>query len=107
MLKDIYNKLVRDKIPDIILAQGDTPKTKLLSEKSYYLALNEKLKEELKEYLADGSVEELADMAEVILALAKFKGFSQQAFEEMRLKKQTERGGFDKRIYLVEVERKS
>jgi len=106
MLKDVYNKLVRDRIPQIIAAQGDVPHTKKLNAKQYEAALNEKLKEEMNEYLSDGSVEELADMAEVILALAKHKGVSQEAFETLRLNKREARGGFDARLYLEFVKRK-
>ena len=105
-MKDIYNKLVRDKIPEIIAGKGDIPKTKVLGDEEYYQALNQKLKEEVAEYFENCDIEELADIVEVILAIVKYRGVSEGDFEGMRLKKYNERGGFDERICLVDVERK-
>jgi len=104
-MKDIYNKLVRDKIPEIIVGKGDNPKVRVMDNEEYYQALNQKLKEEAAEYFENYDIEELADIAEVILAIVKYKGVSQRDFEEIRLKKYNERGGFDEKICLVEVER--
>lgn len=105
-LIDKYNKLVRDKIPEIIKQQGDFPKVETLDDKEYFNALNQKLREEVAEYLENFNVDELADIAEVIHALVKYKGMTLHEFENIRLKKHNERGGFDDRISLVEVERK-
>lgn len=103
---DKYDKLVRDKIPDIIKQQGDFPKIEILDDKRYFDALNQKLKEELVEYLEDFNIDELADIAEVIHALVKHKGLTLNDFEKIRLKKYKERGGFDNKISLIEVVRK-
>lgn len=65
-----YNKLVRDRIPDIIRAQGNRCRCEVLSEADYLHMLDAKLWEELEEYLADGSAEELADLLEVSMAVA-------------------------------------
>lgn len=106
MSVDKYNKLVRDKTPDIIKSSGGLPKTETLDGESYFSALNQKLKEEVAEYFEDYRVEELADIVEVALALASYKGTFREAFERIRLDKLEERGGFEDRIFLVEVERK-
>ncbi len=104
-MKDTYHKLVRDKIPEIIRQQGDTPITELLDGENYFLALNKKLAEEVAEYMEDYSIDELADIAEVVFSLVKYKGVSAEDFEQIRLKKRCENGGFDNRIALIEVER--
>lgn len=100
----IYNKLVRDKIPEIIEAQGKRCEIRKLSDDEYIAALNRKLQEEMEEYLANGDVKELADLEEVILALVKAKGLTKEDFEQVRLAKWEERGGFEGRMYLVKVQ---
>lgn len=104
-MTEVYNKLVRDGIPDIIAQQGDTPKVVALDDAAFYAALNEKLKEEVAEYFADYSIDELADIAEVILAIAKHQGVSESDFNQLRVKKHSERGGFDKKLMLLAVAR--
>ena len=99
----MYHKLVRDKIPEIILAQGNVPRTEVYDDGGYSLALNQKLKEELDEYNENYDIEELADIVEVVLAIVQCKGVSLTDFEQMRLKKYRERGGFEKKIKLIEV----
>jgi predicted house-cleaning noncanonical NTP pyrophosphatase (MazG superfamily) len=98
-----YDKLVRDKIPDVIRLKGDTPSVVTLGDEQYFHALNKKISEEVAEYLEDYSVDELADIVEVVYALVKYKGLSLHEFEQIRLKKREERGGFDNKISLVEV----
>jgi predicted house-cleaning noncanonical NTP pyrophosphatase (MazG superfamily) len=98
------NKLVRDLIPQIISNKGQKAVTRVLDHDEYIKELNIKLKEELEEYLTDDNCEELADMLEVIYAIAKTKGVSQQELESLRLKKADERGGFEEKIYLIKVE---
>ena len=100
-----HNKLVRDKIPEIILQQGDIPITRQLDDREYFAALNNKLAEEVSEYFGNYSIEELADIVEVIYALAKHQGLSIEDFEEIRQRKFDERGGFEGRISLIQVER--
>ena len=104
-MKTVYGKLVRDKIPEIIIRNGEIPKTTVLKNEDFFLELNKKLQEEVTEYLEDYDIEELADIVEVIFALVKHKGVSAKDFEMLRMKKYEERGGFDKKICLVEVER--
>ena len=98
-----YNKLVRDKIPEIIEQAGKTAYTQILTEEEYLDALDKKLNEELSEYQSDKSIEELADLLEVIYAVVKARGYSVQELECIRKKKAEERGPFDKRIMLKGV----
>ena len=101
-----YNKLVRDKIPEIIMQKGDEPIVEILDGENYFKALNKKLEEELEEYLEEYDIEELADMVEVIYAIVKYKGMTQENFEDIRLEKNKERGSFDDRLALLGVTRK-
>jgi predicted house-cleaning noncanonical NTP pyrophosphatase (MazG superfamily) len=98
-----HNKLVRDKIPEIITKRGDKPVTQILGTDAYRRELRRKLQEEVAEFCESGKVEELADILEVVYALAVAEGASQFELEEMRKRKRRERGGFDQRIFLVET----
>lgn len=97
-----YNKLVRDGIPGIIKKDGGKPITRTLDDKEYLNELIKKLKEELGEFGADNSVEELADIQEVILALADVLA-NREELEKVREQKVKERGAFKKKIFLEEV----
>ena len=99
-----YNKLVRDRIPDIIKASGNTCTTEILSDAEYLRRLDAKLDEELAEYHRDQTIEELADLMEVILAAAKARGYTAEELEAVRAAKAAERGGFEKKILLVKTE---
>ncbi len=100
----VYNKLVRDKIIDIIEADGRMAKYRILDNNEYRKELNSKLQEEVKEYLDDNNVEELADIVEVIYGILNSMDVTIDEFEKVRIKKQEERGAFNKRIYLEEAE---
>lgn len=100
----IYNKLVRDKIPGIIEASGAVCAIKALSDPEYLQALDEKLTEELAEYHRDQSIEELADLLEVIYAAAKARGCTAEALDRIREEKAAKRGRFDQKIMLLSVE---
>lgn len=99
-----HNKLVRDRIPEIIEASGKTCVTKILSDEEYLNMLDAKLDEELAEYHQDQNIEELADLLEVIYAAASARGYTLEQLEEVRAHKAEKRGGFQKRIFLVEVQ---
>ena len=101
--KVIYNKLVRDKIPEIIEASGKTCEMEILSDEEYIEMLDKKLDEELAEYHQEQNIEELADLLEVLYATAKARGYSIEKLEHVRVKKQKSRGGFDKKILLKSV----
>ena len=77
-----YNKLVRDRIPEIIENSGKRSLYRIMSDDEYIQMLDAKLDEELREYQQDKSVEELADLLEVIFAVAKAKGYSQSDLEK-------------------------
>lgn len=98
-----YNKLVRDLIPDIIVASGKTCTTSVLSDADYIAMLDAKLNEELAEYQESKSMEELADLLEVIRAVAAARGSSIDEVERIRQDKAAKRGGFEKRLLLTEV----
>ena len=98
-----YDKLVRDRIPEIITAAGKTCVTETLSDEAYLLKLDAKLDEELAEYHADQNIEELADLLEVILACAAARGSSAEELERIRAEKAEKRGGFEKKLLLKAV----
>lgn len=98
-----YDKLVRDRIPEIIEASGKTCKTVVLNDEEYLQMIDAKLDEELAEYHKDQNIEELADLMEVIFAAASARGYSIEQLEQVRAEKAEKRGGFQKKILLVEV----
>lgn len=98
-----YQKLVRDRIPEIIEKQGKQSVCSVLSDEEYLVRLDQKLSEELEEYLEDKSMEELADLLEVMMAVAKARGSSIEEVEAIRRQKAEKRGGFEKKIFLEEV----
>lgn len=103
MKEIIYDKLVRDKIPEIIEKSGKQCKTEILSDEKYLEMIDKKLNEELAEYHEDQNIEELADLLEVIYAATKARGYSIEDLEKVRVKKVEKRGGFDKKILLIKV----
>ncbi len=99
----VYNKLVRDRIPEIIEASGGHCKTEILSDDAYLTMLDAKLDEELAEYHRDQNIEELADLLEVIRAAALARGYTPEELEAVRAEKAVRRGGFEKKILLIET----
>lgn len=104
MKKIVYNKLVRDKIPQIIEKSGQTCITQVLTEDEYIRKLDEKLTEELAEYRESKALEELADLLEVMEATVKARGYTWQELLQIRDQKREKRGGFEDRILLKEVQ---
>ena len=98
-----YNKLVRDRIPEIIEASGKSCVTEILPDEAYLRMLDTKLDEELAEYHADQNIEELADLMEVIRACAVARGYTIEQLEQVWAEKAAKRGGFEKKILLKEV----
>jgi len=98
-----YNKLVRDRIPEIIVASGKRCVCATLPDEEYLARLDEKLNEELAEYQESKSMEELADLLEVIRAVAAARGSSIEEVEALRRDKAAKRGGFEKKLLLREV----
>ena len=103
----VYNKLVRDRIPEIIQQDGQTLVTRVLSDEEYEIEVQRKMHEELAEYEEavenKDKLEELADLLELIHVAAAIQGATFEELEEVRAKKAETRGGFEKRIYLVDV----
>lgn len=97
-----YNKLVRDNIPEIIRAKGGNPVTHIADDAEYWKKLKEKVLEEFEEFKSDESMEEFADLLEVIDAIAEYKKFDRNTIEETQKKKAEERGRFRNHIILDE-----
>lgn len=106
-MDEIYDKLVRDNIPDIIRSNGEKPITRILDDKEYWKYLLKKDSEELEEVRTATTPEqikkELGDKLEVLIAMANFYGFTlDDIINESEIKK-SKNGGFEKRILLEKV----
>lgn len=98
-----YNKLVRDKIPQLIKADGNDYKIRIADELEYQKVLLQKLKEETDEFIDNPCIEEIADILEVVDAIKKHFDFSETEILQAKSEKFRERGGFEKRIILDQV----
>jgi len=103
MKKAKSEKLVRDKIPNIIKKNDGDPLTYIADEKEYWQKLKEKLIEEIKEFFKEESKEEFVDIIEVMNAIGNFKNFKKEEIERLRIKKALKKGTFKKRIILKKV----
>ncbi|APC47787.1 phosphoribosyl-ATP pyrophosphohydrolase [Virgibacillus halodenitrificans] len=103
-----YHKLVRDRIPEIIHSTGKELKTEILNNTRYIEELKKKLNEEVTEYQEattdEEALEELADVLELMHALAQQHGATIDDVEKVRKDKAEKRGAFNEKIYLIEVE---
>ncbi|MCQ6265129.1 nucleoside triphosphate pyrophosphohydrolase [Fictibacillus sp. WQ 8-8] len=103
-----YNKLVRDRIPEVISSTGKSFNTSILEIDDYIKELKKKCYEELNEYASapndENAVEELADLLELMHSLAKIHGADIAEVERVRQQKAEKRGGFENRIFLMDVE---
>jgi len=106
-MEKVYDKLVRDNIPDIIRASGEGPMTRVLNDNEYWEYLLKKDREELEEVKNAETLEErkkeLADKLELVIAMAKFNGFSLEEIIEEANKKRNKNGGFEKKLLLEKV----
>ena len=98
-----YDKLIRDKIPEIIEQSGKKSIVEVMDNDTYIEYLEQKLNEELAEYQQDKSIEELADLLEVIYAVVAARGYSVEELERLRLEKAEKRGAFEKKLLLKSV----
>ena len=98
-----YDKLIRDKIPEIIEQSGKKCIVEVMDNDTYIEYLDQKLNEELAEYQQDKSIEELADLLEVMYAVVTARGYSIEELERIRLEKAEKRGAFEKRLLLKSV----
>ncbi len=99
----VFNKLVRDKIPDIILADNQLPVTRVLNDEEYVEELNKKLLEEVNEYLDGNNTMEIVDILEVLRAIVEQQGLTMEEIEEKRVKKASKRGAFKDKIFLEKI----
>lgn len=100
----VMGKLVRDKLPEIIKNDGKTPIIEILSNEDYLKELDRKLNEEVAEYQADKSIEEMADVLEVLFAICEGRGYTVEELLQVRESKREKCGGFRDKIYWVENE---
>jgi len=105
--EEIYNKLVRDRIPEIIISNNQKPVTRILEDTEYKSELEKKLLEEYHEVLRAGSpadrLEELADILEVVSSMGQLEGATLDEIIAIMLEKRKKRGGFSKKIFLEKV----
>lgn len=102
-----YNKLVRDKTPELIAAGGNSVSYRILNEDEYKTALEEKLDEEVIEYHDSNSIYELADIVEVLHAILKANGHSRLKLFIARMKKKKLKGGFGRRVFLEDIKERT
>ena len=103
-MKTIFHKLVRDKIPQIIEAQGEKVSIRILDDTEYTQCLRKKLDEEVAEFHQSNDPEELADILEVVFALGEDMGFTKEDLMEISRKKNEKCGRFQDRIFLLSKE---
>lgn len=103
-MKRIYNKLVRDNIPQLIKESGRDCTSRILNEKEYYDALLDKIVEEVEEYRISGNEEELADVYEVLDCLVQLKEYEPMHIDYLQLIRREKRGSFKDRVLLIDVE---
>ncbi|SFR98509.1 Predicted house-cleaning noncanonical NTP pyrophosphatase, all-alpha NTP-PPase (MazG) superfamily [Halomicrobium zhouii] len=106
-MRETYDKLVRDGIPELIRADGDEPVTRVVEGEAYRERLQDKLDEEVAEFHESGDVEELADVLAVVDALAEACGSSSTELADIRRAKAAERGEFEEGVVLESVRRSS
>jgi predicted house-cleaning noncanonical NTP pyrophosphatase (MazG superfamily) len=99
----VYNKLVRDKIPEVIKKSGKSCIVRQVKDDEKFTLLKEKLKEEVQEFLQDENLEELADIMEVLVGLANSLGYREEDLLKKRNEKREDRGGFKEGIVLERV----
>lgn len=96
-----YKKAIRDKIPDVIKADGKTCEFIVLDDTKFLHEMNKKLYEEMEEYRNSESIEEIVDILEVAYRIAELKGFNKKEIEKIREEKNLKNGNFSKNIFLV------
>ena len=100
-----YNKVIRDKIPEIIADSGKKCNIKHLDDESFLTELEKKLTEEVNEYSESKDVEELADLLEVIYRISELRGVNSDKLDKIRKDKTEKRGKFDSNLFLIDAEK--
>lgn len=103
MAERVYNKLVRDNIPDIITESGETPVFRTLENDEYEACLKRKLSEEVDEFIKESTMDELSDILEVLESIANLHGWTDGEIQKVRRDKAESRGAFRERIFLEKV----
>lgn len=104
-MKYTYNKLVRDKIPaNIDSMEGRKANWRIMDDEEYIKELNKKLLEESHEFIEENATEELADVMEVIQNIMRAKNISWEEVKKIQEMKRQQKGGFNNKIYLIDVE---
>ncbi len=104
LLLVVYHKAIRDKIPELIKSSGKSCHTRTLTDSEFLAALERKLTEEIHEYNESRSVEELADILEVVFRIADLKGTPVDSLEAIRKEKSNKCGKFSKNLFLISVQ---
>ncbi len=109
-MERVFNKLVRDNIPNIIANNGEESVTRVLEEDEYRTELYKKLLEEANEVISsktsDETIEELADVLEILKSIAELNGRTLDDVLKNANQKKLKRGGFEKRIFLEKTYKK-
>jgi len=100
----VYNKLVRDRIPEVIKSEGRNCVVRTLRDDDARKMLSEKILEEAGEFIQNPSMEEMADILEILYSLMKKHGWRPEDVERIRAEKSLKRGSFDKNVFLVEAD---
>lgn len=100
----VYAKAIRDKIPEIIYDSGRKCTTKELTDAKFLPVLEHKLEEEVREYREDGSVDELADVLEVVFRIAELRGVDADSLDAIRRDKADRCGRFEKNLFLIDAQ---
>lgn len=104
LLMPVYNKIVRDKIPDIIRNEKRNCNIKILSDKDAVNLLSQKILEEADEFLKEPSKEEMADIFEILHSIIKKYNWTYDEIEKIRINKANKNGSFDKNIFLIDTD---
>lgn len=96
-----YEKAVRNRIPEIIKADGRNCEFVVLDDASFLQEMNKKLTEETSEYNKNNSIEEIVDILEVSYRIAELQGYNKETIEKIRKRKNIERGNFSNNIFLI------
>lgn len=96
----VYDKLVRDRIPEIIEASGSKCEVEVVNDDVALEYLYKKILEEVSELLEDKNLDEIADVMEVLFAIGKKYGYSEDEVLGRRSEKKDARGGFEDNLIL-------